>query len=510
MESVSLNLILTAPVLRTVCWTLIHSLWIGAGISLLALIGLMVTQKSSSLVRYRLLVSCLLLFLLATGFAGFLEIRSDTHLAFNSISIQNTLQIPYPVQENVIQTERNVILQFIDNYSGWIVWLWACLLGYRMFRLFNSFRYVYKIRSGSKLLSDTQWEERLKKLAEQLNLSNKIEILESALVKVPITIGHFKPAIIVPLGFFLQLPFAQIEAILFHELAHIYRKDYMINIMQSFVDTVFFFNPALRWLSAMIREQREICCDDIVVAHTDHKSDYLKGLIAFTPSAPQTPHLTALLSLHGSLLARRLQRLIDERNQLFFPLPKVMVFLGMLVFPLLGELFLETKEKSITKSIAIQLKPQSIKTDALPIKVINKIMPYKQDLTKPVPTASRSQHQQLVIQPGKEEDLTKSTSTVQLPEKTVALSDTTFILLGIKFEHSNSDMANRVMKVKDGNGNTYLITISQNELTNLQINDLLIPKNELSKHLPLLAKIDHAWTQAQAAKKRFFAQHQSP
>lgn len=471
MESAGLYLITTTPFIRAICWILIHSLWIGAGVSLLVLIGLIATQKSSSVLRYWMLLGCLTFFLLATGFIGVREIQSINHLPG-----QNTQHTAYLLYGNPANLQRYDVLQLIDQYSGWIVLLWATFLFYRALRLFRSFGYVYRLRSGGMLLSDSQWPDRLKKLGNQLGIFREITILESGNVKVPVTVGHFKPVIIVPLGFFLQLPYAQVEAILFHELAHIYRRDYLINLLQTVADAIFFFNPGLLWLSALIREQREICCDDIVLAHTAQKSDYLKGLIAFAASEHTGARPVALLSLHGSLLARRLTRLIENRNQPLRPLLKAIAFMGLLALPFVGSLFPTARKKPEPTRTAILAKRPLIKEDTLPHST-----------------------------PGKRV-IKKTVSAPVVAQQETVIADTTFRLASIRFERSNEDMANRVMTVRDGNGNTYLVTVSQNELVGLKINDLFIPKSELPDHLPLLAKIDHAWNEARAAKQRTIAQ----
>src|SRR6202008_3371205 len=87
--------------------------------------------------------------------------------------------------------------------------------------------------------------------------------------------------ILVPLGLLAALPPSQVETILLHELAHIRRKDYLVNLLQRFSEAVFFFNPALIWISSLIRQEREACCDDIVVSTATHHGNYLKALVSF-------------------------------------------------------------------------------------------------------------------------------------------------------------------------------------------------------------------------------------
>jgi beta-lactamase regulating signal transducer with metallopeptidase domain len=77
------------------------------------------------------------------------------------------------------------------------------------------------------------------------------------------------------------LPASEIEAILLHELAHIRRRDYLVNLLQSFSDIIFFFNPAVLWLSSLIRDERENCCDDIAIGEVKNKKQFIHALLSF-------------------------------------------------------------------------------------------------------------------------------------------------------------------------------------------------------------------------------------
>ena len=99
-------------------------------------------------------------------------------------------------------------------------------------------------------------------------------LLESCLVQVPIVIGQMRPVILLPVGLLAGLPAEQIELILMHELAHIRRYDYVVNMLQTFIEGVMFYNPAVWWISKVIRTEREHCCDDLVVAATRNAHAY--------------------------------------------------------------------------------------------------------------------------------------------------------------------------------------------------------------------------------------------
>ena len=98
---------------------------------------------------------------------------------------------------------------------------------------------------------------------------------------MPVVIGHLKPVILIPLGCLAGLPADQVEAILLHELAHIRRSDYFVNFLQNITESIFFFNPGLLWISSLIKEERENCCDDIALEQTKNKRGLVQALISF-------------------------------------------------------------------------------------------------------------------------------------------------------------------------------------------------------------------------------------
>ncbi len=105
----------------------------------------------------------------------------------------------------------------------------------------------------------------LERTAKRLRLARAVAVLQSTLVKTPVVIGYFRPLVLLPLCVVTGLPEVQLELILAHELAHIRRHDYLVNLLQTLIETLFFYHPAVWWLSRRIRNERENCCDDIAI-----------------------------------------------------------------------------------------------------------------------------------------------------------------------------------------------------------------------------------------------------
>ncbi len=125
---------------------------------------------------------------------------------------------------------------------------------------------------------------------------------------MPMVIGHLRPVILVPLGMLTGYPAAQVEAILLHELAHIRRHDYLVNAIQGVFEVLFFYHPAVWWVSAVVRAEREKCCDDIAVAVSGNAHEYAAVLTALEEKRWTAPR--PAVAITGGSLMKRIRRLL--------------------------------------------------------------------------------------------------------------------------------------------------------------------------------------------------------
>jgi beta-lactamase regulating signal transducer with metallopeptidase domain len=143
-------------------------------------------------------------------------------------------------------------------------------------------------------------------MARRLRVRAAVRVCESASMAVPVMLGCLRPVIILPSAVVTSLPLAQLEALLAHELAHIRRNDYVVNLLQTTVETLCFYHPAVWWISREVRRHREQCCDDVVVQVCDRLT-YVTALSAVASFA--TPQLA--LSATGGSLRDRVRRLVE-------------------------------------------------------------------------------------------------------------------------------------------------------------------------------------------------------
>jgi beta-lactamase regulating signal transducer with metallopeptidase domain len=195
-----------------------------------------------------------------------------------------------------------------------IVWAWC--LGVVAFatRPLLGWYTVRRLRTVGISPVPASAQSVLERTSQRLGLRRATQILQSTLVQVPVVAGYFRPVILVPMSVISGLPVSQLEAILAHELAHIRRHDYLVNLLQTLVETVFFYHPAVWWLSRQIRNERENCCDDLAVGVVGSGADYSRALLAVA-ELHRTSTALALGVRDGSLLGRVRRILGGEPSQ---------------------------------------------------------------------------------------------------------------------------------------------------------------------------------------------------
>ena len=155
----------------------------------------------------------------------------------------------------------------------------------------------------------SRWQATGERLAERLRITLAFRIVESALVDVPSVIGTIRPVVLLPVAALTNLTPGQIEALLVHELAHIRRRDYAINIAQTVAEALLFFHPAVWWMSARIREEREHCCDDIAVEVCAEPVVYASALAEL--ASWRTRELALSIGAADGALLARVRRILQ-------------------------------------------------------------------------------------------------------------------------------------------------------------------------------------------------------
>ncbi len=190
-----------------------------------------------------------------------------------------------------------------------VVLLWLCGVMTLSARLLGGWAVARRLAARTTGPGAADLQSTVTRIAERLGLRQIVRVAESPAIAVPIVIGWLKPVVLVPTAAVAGLPPAHLEALLAHELAHVRRHDYLVNLLQSAVETLLFYHPAVWWISSRVRQEREHCCDDEAVTICD-RMVYVHALADLAAMTVQ-PRL-ALAATDGSLL-RRIQRLLADR-----------------------------------------------------------------------------------------------------------------------------------------------------------------------------------------------------
>ena len=355
------------------CNTLMHSLW--QGILLTAIAGLIIicTRKTSSALRYNLLISAMMLFAIGVSVTFTWQYsRSNPTLAIKTTSEIRINNAAQPVQAVLVFTGVQELSRqpftvsvnnFLSEHHNNIVFVWFLIVCGRCLQLAFGLYGIYRLRRVSVSIVNGHWQHRMQILAVQLHLNKAVKLLDSGLAKVPMVIGYLKPVILVPVGLLNALTAEEVEAILIHELAHIKRRDYLVNMLQSLMEIVFFFNPAVLWVSKLIKTERENCCDDLAVARNNNKINYIRALVSCEEYQASVPAYAMGLSGGKNTLLNRVKRIVSNRNYSLNLFEKTvlavcLVLLGLGVSAFTAREHIQKALKSAGEVIHLDIKAQ--------------------------------------------------------------------------------------------------------------------------------------------------------
>jgi len=210
-----------------------------------------------------------------------------------------------PVEQNLFLTVQN----WLERHSAPIGWAWLLCASLLWLRLLGGWWLTQGLKKQGVSRPGEAFENLCTDLAKKLKIRQKIAFLESSRISEPLTIGFWKPVILFPVGMLVQLSPAQAEALLLHELAHIRRHDYLVNLFQLALEVCFFYHPMFWLLSREARTRREFCCDDVVLRHTANPILYAKTLTDLQLSFVHTQNHFAMNATGKSQFTERILRI---------------------------------------------------------------------------------------------------------------------------------------------------------------------------------------------------------
>lgn len=304
---------LNSPVMYTIALTLIHFLWQGGLVALALKIVLSFTSHQKTQLRYAFSAIAMVVNLILPIITFFVLYKPNYLQLTNSL-----LYLP----TNATELSRLAIKQTewysnMVEYLPYLSFVWLSVISILSLKLLIELYTVNQLSHKKVVLPDYDLLQRFNLLVEKIGLQKTPQLLISLNTQVPMAIGWLKPIVLIPVSMLSGLTPSQLDMLILHELAHIKRHDYIVNFLQTIVEIILFFHPAVLWVSNQMRNEREYCSDDIAVHHCGNPIAYARTLtetasICNKHKKCSIPDMAMAAS--GGDLTQRVLRLVNEHH----------------------------------------------------------------------------------------------------------------------------------------------------------------------------------------------------
>jgi len=286
-----------------------------------------VLSKARSQTRYVLALSAMLL-MLTSALATFAyeETRGGSALASSpgAFSVSAVAAIGSGISSDLVPlmglkkagaTSPPVLLD-LSRFLPWLDVAWLLGVACLSTRTIGGWRLIQRLRRSALVEAPEPVYSNFVRLCERLAITRQVSLYISQHIQGPLAIGIVRSLVILPASALMALSPEQLEAVLAHELAHVRRADYLWNLIQTMVETLLFFHPAVWWLGGRLRQQRELCCDDVALQSCADPLVYATALLRLEERRNQRLSLAMALDGHRSWsgLGQRIARILGETN----------------------------------------------------------------------------------------------------------------------------------------------------------------------------------------------------
>ena len=307
-------------------WALVHFLWQGAALAIVLGVALALIRPTAARTRYTFAIVTLVAMLVvpvattlrlyeptvvsspATTAPSF-EVNASPSLRAAGAGVKSLPSLTAASQSK--SAGRFTLLRDrLEPVLPWLVVTWMLGVLILSVRLAYGWIAARRLRTRGTRDVSAALQNVLARLAARLRVNRPVRLLESLLVEVPAVIGWLRPVVLVPASALTGLTPQQLEVLLAHELAHVRRYDYLVNLFQCVIETLLFYHPAVWWVSRRIREEREHCCDDLAVRVCGDPHLYATALVSMERIRATTPRLALAATGGGGSLITRVRRLV--------------------------------------------------------------------------------------------------------------------------------------------------------------------------------------------------------
>ncbi len=303
--------------------TIIHSLWQGLIIYIALRVFMQVFPAAPAAVKYRVAYSALAVTL---GWFLYTLFNEMGHYAWLSTTALTIAPLTLPAVMHQLSGPANKYYVTISGYMPCLTMIYVVGLVFNTLKLSLAWNSIYRIRQN---ISDAGFDGTITRLSKKLNLAKTVQAVFSEWVDVPCITGFIKPMILLPFAITCYLSAEETEAILLHELAHIKRNDYLLNFIQQVMGILLFFNPFARLVNNLINEERENCCDDMVVQATGSPFIYAQALLKLEENKQQGWQLALAATGKKYELLNRIERIMKTKTQTINIRPVVITLVAL-------------------------------------------------------------------------------------------------------------------------------------------------------------------------------------
>ena len=311
-----LSQFISEETIHTIAWTVMHSFWQGLLIALVFALVYYNLKNKTARFKYHLAFASLLAIVLSAACTFTMLYDGAATVSYQDYTVPTTVLSSADTYQLALSSNApnwfDASIGFLDNNSTLIVGIWMMGLFFFLVKMLFGLYFVNQIRFSAYSLENKSWQNRIDKHLINLGSSRSVEIAQSALIKMPMMIGFLKPMILFPVGVINGMEIKEVEAIIAHELSHVLRNDYIMNIIQSCIEVLFYFNPAVWWLSSVVRLERENSCDDMAIQLTNSNVQYAKALLKLGHQQNSSNSLVMSFGGKKKKLLLRVQRVLNN------------------------------------------------------------------------------------------------------------------------------------------------------------------------------------------------------
>ena len=325
--------------LESLGWTLLHFCWQAAAIVLVYWVADAVLSKARSQTRYVLALGTMLLMLVsALATFAYEETQGGSGVSASPITFSSPTwkTIGSSISSDLAPLAGWKIAQPaplpVSRLLPWLDVAWLLGVACLSIRTIGGWRLIQRLRRSALVEAPEAVYANFLRLCERLGITGQVSLRIAEHIQGPLAIGIARSLILLPAAALMALSPEQLEAVLAHELGHVRRADYLWNLIQTMVETLLFFHPAVWWLGGRVREQRELCCDDVAVQSCADPLVYATALLRLEERRRQQLNLAMALDGHRrwSGLRARIAHILGETNDVKSPRELVPVPLAAL------------------------------------------------------------------------------------------------------------------------------------------------------------------------------------